>query len=61
MILDPTVRVECNECEYFVEYHLTPLARGAWDARALEKSLEIDGWKTVGDDDHLCEDCTRDD
>ncbi len=59
MILDPKVEVECDRCGYFEWYGLTPLARGAWDGRGLEKSMEADGWKTIGDDEHLCEDCNK--
>ena len=59
MILDPRVEVECDECGHFESFGLTPLARGAWDDRDLEKQIERLGWKSIGGDEYLCYDCAN--
>ena len=59
MILNPKVEVECDGCGYFESFGLTPLAREAWDGRDLGRQMEAYGWKTVGDDEHLCEECAK--
>ena len=49
MILDPKVRVECDEpgCSEFEELELT--AKGAYDERDVIRRLERMDWKIDGD------------
>lgn len=56
MILDPTVRVECDEpgCQEFNDIELTALAGSAYDERNVKRRLESMGW-TVDSDIVTCE------
>ena len=51
MILDPTVRVECDEpgCQEFDSIELTALSGGHYDTRYVKQQLGRMGWAIDGD------------
>ena len=54
---DPHIIVTCDECgSYEDELGLTPLARGGYDERNVDNSLETLGWKLENGRD-ICPEC----
>lgn len=60
MLHDPQVEVTCDGdgCRANGFVGLTATARG-YDERDIEHELSDEGWVTIGDDRHLCEDCAE--
>lgn len=58
MRLSPEVVVMCDGCGYEDAFPLTALARGSYDERNLDGSLEREGW-LVEDGRDYCPDCAE--
>jgi hypothetical protein len=54
MLLDPTVQIECDECEHFEEFGLTPLANSCYDERGVKSASQSNGWIWESDTTHFC-------
>lgn len=59
MQLDPTITIICDNCQTEIEMGLTAIARGGWDDRDINKSLEREGWPVFGSESHYCLDCAK--
>lgn len=59
MILDPVIRVMCDDCGNEEEFPMTFTARGGYDDRELEGWLNRWGWTIAGQNTHYCEECSR--
>jgi hypothetical protein len=53
MILDAKIEIECDVCEHFEAFDMTPLSSGAFDDRAVEGQAKSRGW-IFDDDNHFC-------
>lgn len=59
MILEPVIRVMCDECGEEEEFPLSATARGNYSDSGLNSYLRRWGWEIVNDNTHYCASCVE--